>query len=156
MGSDTARPHGDADTTTPGAAELARRLRERLGADPPESLVEFLLECSDCAKVLSPEGRIRYANDAAVETLARADLEGQFWWDLWPECDQILLREAVGSGARGASLRLQLTWRAPDGTVHRFDVILRPIARGEHREIAGLLVVLNARQANRDESPGAA
>jgi PAS domain-containing protein len=141
-------------TATP-AGNLVHDLSERLGFAPPGPLVEFLGECSDCAKLLCPEGRIRYVNGAVLEAVGAGDpaaIEGRYWWELWPEAERHALREAVATGAKGAQHRLSAHWLTARGE-EEVDVLLRPIAPAEAGEVAALLVVLNARTANRDAQP---
>ncbi|SFP05623.1 PAS domain-containing protein [Tranquillimonas alkanivorans] len=123
------------------------------GGAAPQFSLAFLRTCADCVVLLTREGRISFVSESARTRFgpAQGDLSGRDIWDLWPEEDAPLLRDAVARAAAGDMARFPIGARS--GGKVRWDVVLSPIIDPDGR-VETLMVVLRDKGANEASESG--
>ncbi len=114
-----------------------------LGFPPPDFLVPLIAETTGSLKILSPEGRLLFINEAGLRHLEIAKAEfalGRQWWEFWHHADEAATREMLGCALMGASLHVQANRNTRGGSKGRWDITVKPIERAPG-SIGALLVL---------------
>jgi PAS domain S-box-containing protein len=113
----------------------AQDITERKQAEEKlRASVEFnrtVLENSpDCVKLLDSEGRLQFMNAnglCLMEIDDFAPLFNEFWWQLWAEETQPVVKEAVEKALRGEAASFQAFCPTARSTPKWWDIIVSPI-----------------------------
>lgn len=96
-----------------------------------EEFNRTVLESSpDCVKILDLEGRLEYLNfngKCLLEIDDFAAFKNEFWWNLWPEEVQPVVKAAVAKALRGEMAYFQAFSPTTKGTAKWWDVAVAPI-----------------------------
>jgi len=94
-----------------------------------------LMSCSpDCIKLLTPDGRIGYMSHngrCAMDIDDLALVHNKYWWSLWPEDRQDMIRDAVTTAATGKTVNFIADCPTGHGRPARWDVTVQGIFGGD-------------------------
>lgn len=108
-----------------------------------DMLAAVLDQSADCIKVIGPEGTLDFMNAngrCAMGIDDFAAVAGKYWWDLWPDESQSLVRDAVARAQNGDSSRFQAFCPTGKGEPRWWDVSVAPL-RDEQGALKGLISV---------------
>ncbi|WP_208347540.1 PAS domain-containing protein [Pseudaestuariivita rosea] len=126
-----------------------------LSLDQLRALDGFFAASQDCVKLLTSDGVILNINPPGLDLLEleeTQDVIGQSWWSIWPDSAHAAMQDAVGCGAKGASMRFQALRETRRGNDRKWDVSLSPIF-DTGGSVAALLVVSQDITANLSGAP---
>ena len=99
----------------------------------------------DCVKILDAEGRLQFMNDngiCAMEIDDFSKFKNNYWWDLWEQKNQPLIKDAVTKALRGERVQFQSMSNTAKGTPKWWDVIVAPILiDGETEKVQRIISV---------------
>lgn len=100
-------------------------------ADLSGNMMMALLEQSqDCVKVMDPSGSLAFMNRNGRCSFEIDDfcmVEGQNWWDIWPEESQLMVKRAVSDAVLGRESRFEAFCATAKGTPKWWDVTVSPV-----------------------------
>ena len=100
-------------------------------AEVSGNLMMSLLEQSqDCVKLLDTDGKLGFMNRNGRCNLEIDDfcaVEGQHWWDLWPDEAKPVVRQAVVDAMNGKDTRFEAFCPTIKGTPRWWDVTVSPV-----------------------------
>ncbi len=124
------------DITDRKEAEL--KLRES------EEFNRTVIESSpDCVKILDRQGKLQFMNEngmCLMEIENFDDFKGQYWWKLWENDNQQIIRQMVAKAVNGEVQHLQALSPTAKGTQKWWDVLVAPV-RNRSGEIERILSV---------------
>lgn len=106
----------------------------RTTGSSPELMIAIMDQSQDCIKVVGPDGRLGFMNRngrCAMEIDDFCAVQGQYWWDLWPEESQQQVRDAVAAAKAGQSSRFEAFCPTAKGTPRWWDVSASPVRDGD-------------------------
>lgn len=135
-------------------AEIEEDILDSLGFAASSCLISLLHTTSDCVKLLTREGRLRYANARALEELAQATLEqarDRIWSEFWPAAARPILEEAVDKASAGHHVHCEVPRPDEDGD-RLWSVALTPVTLRDGT-VEAILVVSSDLTANTNARP---
>lgn len=100
-------------------------------AEVSGNLMLALLEQSqDCVKLIDPDGKLGFMNRNGRCSLEIDDfcaVDGLYWWDLWPDAAQPVLKQAVVDAIGGKDSRFEAFCPTAKGTPKWWDVTVSPV-----------------------------
>ena len=110
-----------------------KKFEEELKAS--EEFNRTVLESSpDCVKILDDAGRLQYMNVNGLCLLEIDDFapcQNEFWWNLWQEESQPLVKDAVKKARRGETVKFEAYSPTVKGTPKWWDIIISPISSAD-------------------------
>ena len=100
-------------------------------------LVAMLEQSQDCVKLLGTDGTLGFMNRngrCSLEIDDFCSVEGQHWWNMWPDAVQPVVRQAVDDAMRGQESRFEAFCPTAKGTPKWWDVTVSPV-RHDNGEI---------------------
>ncbi len=112
-------------------ADITERKQAEEELKASEEFNRTVLESSpDCIKILDGEGRLQYINVnglCLMEIDDFASFQNEFWWNLWVEESQPLVKDAVAKALRGETVKFEAYRPTAKGTPKWWDIIVSPI-----------------------------
>ncbi|MGJ8560933.1 MAG: ATP-binding protein [Litorimonas sp.] len=94
----------------------------------------MLAQSPECVKLLDNTGKLRFMSDNG-RTLMEIDdfskVEGQSWWNLWPQDSRDMLRSAVAAANRGVGMSFEAACPTMGGAMKHWRVKVSPVKGGE-------------------------
>ena len=116
----TATPHD------PLTLELGTSFAEVSG----NLMISLLEQSQDCVKLLDTDGKLGFMNRNGRCSLEIDDfcaVEGQHWWNLWPDEAKPVVRRAVEDAKNGKDSRFEAFCPTIKGTPRWWDVTVSPV-----------------------------
>jgi PAS domain S-box-containing protein len=114
------------------------------GPDVLDAVLTALLDNSrDCIKLLDPEGRVLYLNQAGLlvrQMSGAEDVLGRYWWELWPAEAEAAVREAHANAAAGKIWDFRGFCPTAQGAPKWWDVRVSPVTDASGKVIRILAV----------------
>ncbi len=116
------------------AHEVTNQVLERRKLEVSEAFNRSILQSSpDCIKILDNDGRIQFINDNGLCLMEIDDfsfLKNSYWWNLWEERSQHLIKDALKKAMSGEKVQFQAFANTQKGTPKWWDVIVLPVQLG--------------------------
>ena len=93
----------------------------------------MMRQSPECVKLLDSTGELRFMNENGMTLMEIDDfkrVEGQLWWNLWPESLKTVLQDAVSIANRGMGAMFEAACPTAKGTPKHWRVRVMAI-RGE-------------------------
>lgn len=106
-------------------------------------LASILDQSADCIKVIGPTGSVDFMNRngrCAMGIDDFATVAGKYWWDLWPDEAQPLIKAAVATAQSGKHSRFEAFCPTAKGEPRWWDVSVAPLF-DEHGTLKGLISI---------------
>jgi len=117
------------------AFDITERKKAEEELKASEEFNRIVLESSpDCVKILDGEGRLQYMNVNGLCLLEIDDFtpcQNEFWWNLWQEESQPLVKDAVKKARRGETVKFEAYSPTTKGTPKWWDIIVSPISSAD-------------------------
>jgi diguanylate cyclase (GGDEF)-like protein/PAS domain S-box-containing protein len=144
----TAKPDLGRDGKVKGwigtCTDIHERVLAQIALAEKHELYRSVLEASaDCISILCPQGRLKLMNAPGLELMeipAFDQVEGAFWWTLWPIDIQAEVRSAVEAAAQGETVRFSGLCPTARDTPKWWNVVVTPI-RDPAGQCTGILAI---------------
>lgn len=115
----------------PIAYEVTETVLARQKAEESDAFYRSILDNSpDCIKILDAEGRLEFMNTNGICLMEIDDFrkfKDKYWWDLWEEKNQQMIKDAIKEVLTGKRVQFQAFGATAKGTPKWWDVIVLPI-----------------------------
>ena len=126
---------------------LSQQRKELQKIEESEIFSKTVLNASpDCIKILDTEGRLQFMNENGVCLLEIDDFSqfrNKYWWDLWGDDNQSIIKEAVSKALKGEKVQFQAGDITPKGTAKWWDIVVMPMRIDELTNKTGSLICVS-------------
>ena len=135
--------------------QLEQEKKELQLIEESEVFNRSVLDASpDCIKILDADGRLQFMNENGICLLEVDDfntIKDNYWWDLWEEDNQQLVKDAVAKANAGERVQFQASRTTAKGNFKWWDIIVMPMQlNGQSYKKASLICVSRDITAYRD------
>ena len=128
------------------ATQVTPQAKFNLKIKESEAFSRSVLNSSpDCIKILDTEGRVQFMNDNGICLMEIDDfgkVKNNYWWDLWEEKNEQMIKDAVTKALSGERVQFQSMSNTAKGTPKWWDVIVAPILiDGETEKVKRIISV---------------
>lgn len=120
---------------------------------PSDEIMIGLLELSrDCIKILGIDGTLDFINCGGIDASAMrifSEVQGKYWWSLWPKHTQEMVRQSFERARRGDEVAFSAECPTIRGNVRRWSVSLIPM-----RACDGTIVGVLCKSRDLDKQQG--
>ena len=128
-----------------------------LGFVAPSFVLSMIQATSDCVKILTVDGRIRFVNRIGLDELMGGALDqvrDTVWSSHWPPAARPVLEEALELTAQGRHITCEIPRPTGEGADRLWSVNMPPVF-GEGGQVMAILILSRDLTANRNRPPQA-